>query len=234
MKEAVRVIIAHETERAEPVRLTAAEAHEALYGPGADPRHSAAIWQAVLSAARADLTPHGDSRLLVIWLMLPRLTGTVHRVCRRLGADRCDVEAEMALALLEELTEPGNTTHSCAAPLAKAARVRAWRLARGGWREFPSTRVEHIARNCALTHEEESADASASQGGLDIRVDRPDGPDGPRASLRFRVRSEHLRADALAKGGDGTRGRVEGRCVRTRRARRRVGTLPIRPAMRRR
>ncbi|MEU0840956.1 hypothetical protein ABZ370_15990 [Streptomyces sp. NPDC005962] len=234
VNEATLVTVGTDGNEAGPIQLTAAEAHEALYGPGADPQFSAAIWEAVLSAARADLTSHGSGRLLVIWLALPRLTGTAHRVCRRLRADRSDVEAEMTLALLEELTAPDTTTPLSIAPLVKAARTRAWHFARAGLREVPSTQVEHITQDRALTSAGETADTSAARQGLDVQVDRPDGPDGLRAPLRFRVHREHLREGTFANVEEGTRVRTTNHRTRQRRSRHRVGTLPIRPGTRQR
>ncbi len=233
VKEATLVTVDTDANSAEPVRLTAAEAHDALYGPDADPQFSAAIWEAVLRTARIDLTPHGTARLLVIWLALPRLTGTAHRACRRLRADRSDVEAEMTLALLEELTAMDATAPLSVAPLVKAARARAWQFARAGLREIPSTQVERTTQDRALTSADEPTDTAAARQGLDVRVDRPDGPDGLRAPLRFRVDPEHLREDVFADVENGIRVHAMNRRTRKRRSRRRVDTLPIRPVVRR-
>ncbi|MFE3883471.1 hypothetical protein ACFXPQ_11305 [Streptomyces lydicus] len=225
VREAVLVTVNTGATGAEPVRLTAAEAHQALYGPGADPQFSAAIWEAVLSAARSDFTPHGTGQLLVIWLALPRLSGTAHRVCRRLRADRSDVEAEMILALLEELTASDTASPLSVAALLKAARNRAWHFARAGLREIASTQVEHITQEHALTPVGETADISTSRRGLDVRVNRPDGPDGLRAPLRFRV---HPEQDALANAEEGTEVRTTNHCILRRRHKRRLGTLSTR------
>lgn len=226
VRDEILVTIPSEAEGAEPVRLTATEAHEALYGPGADPQFAAAVWKGVLRNASADLTPHGTGKLLAIWLALPRLTGTVHRVSSRLRADRSDVEAEMALAILEELASPDAATHLCDSSLIRAARTRAWDFARAGLRERPSTQVEHITEEHALTASGGEADASAGDQGLDVRVDRPDGPDG----LRFRVRPEHLRKGALADVDDGAKDRSIRNSSRERRPKRRGGIRPARPA----
>ncbi|MFE1961168.1 hypothetical protein [Streptomyces sp. NPDC059479] len=231
--DAVLVTVPTDTEGAEPVRLTATETHEALYGPGSDPQFAAAVWKEVLRTALSDLAPHGTGKLLVIWLALPRLTGTVHRVCKRLRADRSDVEAEMVLALLEELAAPDSASHLSDSSLIHAARTRAWRFARDGLRELPSTEVERIAQDRALTASDGKADAPAEEA-LDVRVDRPDGPDGLRAPLRFRVRPEHLRKGTFADTDDRTRDRSTHHGPRKkRRSGRRVGTRPVRPTGRR-
>ncbi|RSO48372.1 hypothetical protein DMH15_04640 [Streptomyces sp. WAC 06725] len=233
VRDALLVTVPANTERAEPVRLTAAETHEALYGPGSDPRFATAVWEAVLRTALSDLAPHGTGKLLVIWLVLPRLTGTVHRICTRLHANRSDVEAEMVLALLEELAVPDAASHLSDSALIHAARTRAWRFARDGLRELPSAQVERITQDRALTASDGEADAPAEKG-LDVRVDRPDGPNGLHAPLRFRVRPEHLRRGAFAGTDDGTRDRSTHHGPwNKRRSRRRAGTRPVRPAGRR-
>ncbi|WP_344122166.1 hypothetical protein [Streptomyces blastmyceticus] len=227
--DAVLMTVPTDTEGVEPVRLTAAETHEALYGQGSDPQFAATVWKEVLSTALSDLAPHGTGKLPVIWLALPRLTGTVHRVCTRLRADRSDVEAEMVLALLEELAAPDAASRLSDSSLIHAARTRAWRFARDGLRDLPSTQVERIAQARAFTASDGEADTPAEEG-LDVRVDRPDGPGGLRAPLRFRVRPEHLRKGVLADTDDGTRDRST--ChgpLKNRRSGRRVGTRPVRP-----
>ncbi|MFF0335600.1 hypothetical protein ACFYUM_23850 [Streptomyces fimicarius] len=218
---------------AEPVRLTVAAAHEALYGPDSDPRLSAAIWEAALAAAQADATSHGTAKLLAIRLSLPMLSGTVHRVCGRLRADRSDVESEMILAFLGELAASEPTAPLHITPLIKAARTRAWRFAREGLREIPSTQVERVSQDRALTPAG-TTESGSSPEVLDVQVDRPDGPEGLRAPLRFRVRPEHLREEALTvtPGGAAVRPPTY-RPRRRRRSRHRVGTLPIRPSARR-
>ncbi|MFD8994422.1 hypothetical protein [Streptomyces abikoensis] len=227
--DAVLVTVPTDTEGAEPVRLTAVETHEALYGPGSDPQFAAAVWKEALRTALSDLAPHNTGKLLMIWLALPRLTGTVHRVCTRLHADRSDVEAEMVLALLDELAAPDAASHLSDSSLIHAARTRAWRFARDGLRELPSTQVERIVQDRALTTSDGEADAPAEEG-LDVRVDRPDGPDGLRAPLRFRVRPEHLRKGAFVDADDGTRDRSTRHGPRKkRRSGCRVGTRPVRP-----
>ncbi|MEV6777472.1 hypothetical protein [Streptomyces syringium] len=231
--EAVLLTVPTDIEGAEPVLLTAAETHEALYGAGSDPQFAAAVWKEVLRTALGDLTPHSTGKLLMIWLALPRLTGTVHRVCTRLRADRSDVEAEMTLALLEELAAPDAASRLSDSSLIRAARTRAWRFARDGLRELPSTQVERIAQDRALTASGGEADAPAEEG-LDVRVDRPDGPDGLRAPLRFRVRPEQLRKRAVVDTDDGTCDRSTRRApMKKRRSGCRMGTRPARPAGRR-
>ncbi|MFJ1648292.1 hypothetical protein [Streptomyces sp. NPDC088258] len=226
--------VAADATGSEPVRLTPSEAHTALYGPGADPEFSAAIWQAVLGTALADRTSHGPEKLLVIWLALPRLSETADRICDRLHADRSDVEAEMTLALLEGLTASDDPSHVAIATLIDTARIRAWCFARAGMREIPFTQVEDLAQDRAVSTTDETADTpTTTRESLDVRVDRLDGPDGPQAPLRFQVRPEHLREDTFDDSVDETGARRVERGPRKRRIRRRVGTSPIRRAVRR-
>ncbi|MFE0192977.1 hypothetical protein [Streptomyces sp. NPDC058989] len=139
----------------------------------------------------------------------------------------------MVLTLLEELAAPDAASRLSDSSLIHAARARAWRFARDGLRELPSTQVERIAQDGALAASDGEADAPAEEG-LDVRVDRPDGPDGLRAPLRFRVRPEHLRQGAFADTDDGPRDRSTRHAPqKKRRSGRRVDTRPVRPAGRR-
>ncbi|RPK56828.1 hypothetical protein EES43_23690 [Streptomyces sp. ADI96-02] len=230
IKDAPVLAVTADADAAGPVQLTATAAHTALYGPETDPRLSAAIWDAALAAARADATSDGTAKLLVILLALPMLSGTVHRICGRLRADRSDVEAEMILTLLSELAALDPAPPLSITPLVKAARNRAWNFAREGLREIPSTQVERISQDRALVPAARTTDDVPPQQALDVQVDRPDGPEGLRAPLRFRVRPEHVREEALVPAAGG----ATACCPRSRRrSRRRVGTLPIRPFARR-
>ncbi|OLO30231.1 hypothetical protein PZ61_0206675 [Streptomyces sp. MNU77] len=234
IKDAIALTITMNAEAdgttAEPVRLTVAAAHDALYGPDSDPRLSAAIWEATLAAAQADTTPDGTAKLLAIRLALPMLSGTVHRICGRLRADRSDVESEMILTLLGELATSEPAAPLCITPLIKAARARAWRFAREGLREIPSTQVERVSQDRTLAAAR-TTESGSSPEVLDVQVDRPDGPEGLRAPLRFRVRPEHLREEALSVTPGGTADRPPAfRPRKRRRSRHRVGTLPIRPS----
>ncbi|MEE1845203.1 hypothetical protein ACIODX_15615 [Streptomyces sp. NPDC088190] len=234
ISDAVFVLVPTDADEADPVRLTAAETHEALYGPGSDPQFATAVWKEVIRTAQSDLTPDSTGKLLAIWLALPRLTGTVHRVCTRLRADRSDMEAEMVLALLEKLADRDGASCLTDSSLLHAARARAWHLAREGLRELPSTQIERITEEHALTASGEEADAPAAES-LDVRVDRPDGPDGLCAPLRFRVRPEHLRRQGIfIDTDDGSQDRSAGHNPgKRRRPGRRADTRPVRPAGRR-
>ncbi|WP_152529284.1 hypothetical protein [Nocardiopsis chromatogenes] len=234
---AVLLTVPTDAERAEQVVLTAAGAHAALYGKGSAPQFAAAVWKEVLRTALSDNTSHDTGKLLLIWLALPRLTGTVHRVCARLRANRSDVEAEMILALLEELAAPDAASRLSDHSLICAARTRAWNYARDGHRELPSSQIESIAQDRALTASDGEAGAPHVKG-LDVWVDRPDAPDGLRAPLCFRGRLEYLCDVAFIDTDTGTDDRTRRRSMRhnlrkKRRPGRRVGPRPFPPRGRR-
>ncbi len=178
-----------------PVLLTPAQARDALYAPDHDPALAAPIWQAVVRAAAAE---HGSAetwRLLLVWLALPRLIGTVARVCRRLRADRADVEAEMVLALLEGLQRCAESSADSVEPLLKSVRSRAWRLARAGAREFADDTLECLSDSRSVPYDEpENTEQVRSHR---VEVTRHERPDGLRAQLRFTVSSESLGRRAL-------------------------------------
>ncbi|OCC07665.1 hypothetical protein [Streptomyces sp. PTY087I2] len=194
MAEVVRLPIV--TDNAAPVLLTPAQARDALYGPGLDPSLVTPIWQAVVQAAAAE---HGSAdtwRLLLIWLALPRLTGTTFRICRRLRADRADVEAEMVLALLEGLQSDERLTADSVDGLLKAVRSRAWRLARSGAREFADDTVERLADSRGLLCDE--AQGAGSIRSHQVEVTRHERVGELRAQLRFTVSPESMGRRALA------------------------------------
>ncbi|WP_431979795.1 hypothetical protein [Streptomyces qinglanensis] len=210
-----------------PLSLTPAEARRAVCAD-ADPALSALIWREVLSAARAEGEPQGAAQLLLIYLVLTRLRGTAYRICARLRAERADVEAEMVLALLEELQAVDPASSGAAQDLAAAACSAAWRYARAGLREVPSASLDNIARGDGRAVTDNAAEMPESGSEQHVESARPDGRDGLRAALRFSV---------PAKSGDdadtlGAR-EVTRRTGRPRR-RRRTGTLVLRPGARRR
>ncbi|WP_157815508.1 hypothetical protein [Kitasatospora sp. CB02891] len=165
-----------------PVLLTPAQAWEALYGPTPDPALTAPVWRATLHAARSMQASAEQWQLLLVWLATPRLIGTVFRICRRLRADRADLEAEMVLGLLEGLQtdEDGSVDD-----LLKAARTRAWNHARAGIRETASAALENRADDLVAPDEDPRESDPAQP--LRMEVTRHGHTDGLRAELRFTV-----------------------------------------------
>ncbi|WP_049652250.1 hypothetical protein [Kitasatospora sp. MY 5-36] len=165
-----------------PVLLTAAQAWEALYGPTSDPALAAPVWRAALHAARSTDASAEQWQLLLIWLASPRLAGTVTRICRRLRADRADLEAEMVLSLLEGLQTGEDRSVD---DLLRAARTRAWNHARAGIRETTSAALEHLADDVA-TPDDDPHESDPAQS-LRMEVTRYGQTDGLRAELRFTI-----------------------------------------------
>ncbi|MFI8432512.1 hypothetical protein ACIGJO_01970 [Streptomyces sp. NPDC079020] len=218
-----------------PLPLSPSEAHDALHGPDADPVLSAAIWREVIRAAQGGADPRGKWQLLLIWLLLPRLGGTVYRVSVRLRANRADLESEMVLALLEALEEQDPEFPGAADALASSARGSAWRYARSARRAVPVGHIESIAR-------EDGHPGSADEDGAEdcapfdweLEVSPPDGPDGFSAPWRITVTAaqvEQARLGALAH-----RFGLPDAVLRTRGTRRRrcIGRVSLRPDGRRR
>ncbi|MFJ6985897.1 MULTISPECIES: hypothetical protein [unclassified Streptomyces] len=231
VSEAVSVTVSTDADGA-TVQLTAAQAYEALHGPASSPAFAAAVWKAALHAALTDQDPQGSRKLLVIWLILPELSGTVRRICARLRTDRSDVESEIILAVLEGLAALDGTGHVSDSSLIDAARTRAWRFARDGLREFSSPQAERIAQDQAVDASGGHADAEPEEY-LEVQVDREQGTDGLHAAIRFRVRPEHLRKGALPHTATGAREHStrRSRCDE-RQSGRRVGSRSVHPTER--
>ncbi|MFF1960249.1 hypothetical protein ACFVWX_25145 [Streptomyces sp. NPDC058220] len=211
---------------ARPVLLSPAEARELVDRPVADPELAAAVWQSALAEARAEATSRDPGQLLLIWLLVPRLTGTARRICERLRADRADVESEMMLALLEEIPGVDLPGELAAQALVRAARSAGWRYARTRWREKPADWLENVADSAGDGFEDSIAEDAERQPQLDVVVPRPAGSQGLRATLRVSAPAEQVEAAVLTGLADdyGVREVV----WRARRTRRRVGTLKLR------
>ncbi|MFJ5122737.1 hypothetical protein [Kitasatospora sp. NPDC088548] len=165
-----------------PALLTPAQAWEALYGPTSDPALTAPVWRAALHAARSTDASAEQWQLLLIWLAVPRLAGTVARICRRLRADRADLEAEMVLGLLEGLQTGEDRSVD---DLLRAARTRAWNHARAGIRETASAALEHWADD-VVAPDDDPHESDPAQS-LRMEVTRYGHTNGLRAELRFTV-----------------------------------------------
>ncbi|WP_329179598.1 hypothetical protein [Streptomyces sp. NBC_01477] len=210
-----------------PVRLSPAEAREAVDASAADPELAAAVWQNALAEARAETTPRGSAQLLLIWLLLPRLNGTARRICERLRADRADVESEMMLALLEEMPGIDLPGELAAQTLVRAARSAGWRYARAGWREKPADWLENMADSAGDIFEDSIDEDAEQQPQLDVVVPRPAGPHGLRAELRVSAPAGQVEAAVLTGLADDYGVREVVRRAGQSRRRRRVGTLKL-------
>ncbi|MEE1738398.1 hypothetical protein PUR49_18045 [Streptomyces sp. BE147] len=218
-----------------PLSLSPSEAHEALHGPDADPVLSAAIWREVIRAARSGADPRGKWQLLLVWLLLPRLGGTVYRVSARLRTNRADVESEMVLALLETLEGLDPEFPGAADALTASARGSAWRYARSARRAVPVGHIESIARDDShpgAADEEGTEDFAPFD--RELEVSPPDRPDGLSAPLRITVTAAQV--EAVRLGALAHRFGLPDAVLRTRGTGRRrcIGRVSLRPDGRRR
>ncbi|GAA2719407.1 MULTISPECIES: hypothetical protein [Streptomyces] len=115
---------------ARPLRLSPAEARNALYRVPGDEDLRNSIWSSTIARARREGDARSDWQLFVTWLAIPALRRTVYQVSSRLGSERAEVEAEVLVALLEELQTVAPDQPNCGQTLLQAVRTRAWRAAR--------------------------------------------------------------------------------------------------------
>ncbi|MCB5909661.1 hypothetical protein [Streptomyces pinistramenti] len=218
-----------------PVALSPAEAHSALYGAEADPAVGAGVWQAAIRAAQHDTEPQGPWRLLLVWLALPRLSGSVYRICTRLRAARSDTESEMVLALLETLPTVAPEDRDV---LLRAARSQAWRFARSARGLVPTAHIESMAtddRHPGADAPDDAADEEADGcSEWHVEVTPPDGPAGLSAPLHFTVPAARGEGGTSGTSADDSGFREVVRLARHIRRRPRLGTLSLRPRGRRR
>ncbi|MYR92362.1 MULTISPECIES: hypothetical protein [unclassified Streptomyces] len=216
------------------IPLTPTQAFEGLYGPVDNPALESEIWRVCIRRAKDECEAGAGGRwqLLLIWLLLPRLSGTVYRVCTRLRASRPDVETEAVLGLLESLTTLDPDFPDAAAVLAGAAKSHAWRSARSA---RPMISVGHIE---ALVTEDDHPGAEGSSAvegrpsSWEVEITPPNDPDGLRAPLRFPVSAAQLEGERL-----GALAHQLGIHDVVRRARRpqrgrRIGSISVRPGRR--
>lgn len=197
-QEDVRLTVPSTGVGGHPLSLTPDDALAALYGPDPEPELTTPIWQAAVLSAATGPGSTGSHQLLLIWLMLPRLSRTTYRICRRLRADRADIEAEMVLTILTELHTADPDALPLADNLLKAARSNAWRLARTGLKETPCTFLENLGDDSRLAPHEEP-DPPEQQTGMEVEISHPGGPDGLRAPVRFTFPTDHIGREALRR-----------------------------------
>lgn len=196
--EATRLTIVRDD--AAQVVLTPSQARDALYGPDRDDVLATPVWQVVVQTAASEQGSDDTWRLLLVWLASPRLTGTVVRICRRLRADRNDVEAEMVLALLEGLQSDEHPSAASLDGLLRRARSRAWGLARAGTREFADDTLERLSDNHGTPPDQpQVCELARSQR---VEVTRHEHSDGLRAHLRFSISPDSMGRRTLAALSD--------------------------------
>ncbi|MBV7245981.1 hypothetical protein [Streptomyces sp. MW-W600-10] len=180
------------------VRLSLQEARDALYGRGRDESVGAAIWGQAVSRARACEAPEGPKQLLLIWLALPGLRGTVHRASRNLRVDRKELEAEALLAILEALAVVDAEAPGLGRSLVGTACNRVWALARRMATEMPVADVAQFIRfRAAFPPHEPEAELVPRESDWELGIAPPDRPDGLAASIRFTVRPARVQDEWL-------------------------------------
>ncbi|MEV7925470.1 MULTISPECIES: hypothetical protein [unclassified Kitasatospora] len=180
-----------------PVLLSPAQARDAIYGTVQDPALVTEIWRAALRAAQTEHGPAEEWRLLLVWLALPRLTGTAFRICHRMRADRADVEAEMVLGLLEGLRTGEPPSALSVDALLKAVCSRAWRLARAGRHETACATLEQWVDDSGGTAACDGPEEDDQVQQPQVEVTRHERVGGLRAQLRFTISPERLSQQAL-------------------------------------
>ncbi len=219
----------------EPIQSCPPGAHDALYGPNADAQIATTVWQQTLRAAGAEVTLQGPWQLLAIWLAPPRLSGTAYRICDRVHIDRSGVEAEMALALLEELRTMDPESPCPVEALIRTACGSGWHFARAAAREAaPSAYLEEIAGEDHRAMTGRLTDHSAPHTDFEPEVIRPGGAADLNASPHVQASTTQWGEEVLDSLTDRLRpNEVVGHARRSRR-RRPIGALPLRRRTRRR
>ncbi|MEU6477674.1 hypothetical protein ABZ858_12425 [Streptomyces sp. NPDC047017] len=172
--------------------LTLVQARQLLYDRSACPAARSALWRQI--AERLHLDADGqDWPTAVVWLGLPGLRRTAFKIRRWSGAERGDVEAELAACYLEALAEVGAQDTDPGGKVLRSACSRAW----DAW---PKAR-----REMAVDDVESARDALAERdadGFWTADYDPPPRHRGLSATLRITVpahRAEGVRLGALAQ-----------------------------------
>ncbi|WP_157851442.1 hypothetical protein [Streptomyces monomycini] len=184
------------------LRMTPEAARKALYEPGTDGALRNAVWcQAISEAQREKSRRESDTwRLLAVWLGLPGLYRTIHRIERRLAADRADLEGEAVLALLEALDTTDPESADAGSRLVKTAVNQLWAYASRSRREVPVVDIAAVAAAYQARIPLETEPVTAE--GWELHITPPPRDEGLAATLRFtesRVQREGERLGALAQ-----------------------------------
>ncbi|MFE0182448.1 hypothetical protein [Streptomyces olivaceus] len=186
-----------------PIRLSALTARRALYARPSDPRLREEIWREAVDAARRDTGAVGSARLLALWLALPAMRRTLHRIAIRWPIDRRELEAESLLALLTVLADEDPRPQEAGRALLRPTINRVWAFARAHTRERPVADVKALAT--AHLSVESPAESSTDDwpdvwpDGWELRVSPPARPDGLSATVRFSVAPDRLESFRLGE-----------------------------------
>lgn len=173
--------------------LTPAQARTLLYARSTCPETRTALWRQIAERVHMDCDGRHDWPTTVLWLGLPGLRRTAFKITSRFGADRDDVEAELATCYLEALAaveaqdaDPGGT-------VLRSACTRAWTVWRTAYLERAVDDVDGAGGTSVVADGEHLWQAD---------YDPPPGTHGLSASLRITVpahRVEGVRLGALAR-----------------------------------
>ncbi|MDX3377837.1 hypothetical protein PV390_25895 [Streptomyces sp. ME02-6991-2A] len=213
-----------------PTRLSALTARRALYARPSDPRLREEIWREAVGAARRDTGAAGSERLLALWLALPAMRRTLHRIAIRWPIDRRELEAESLLALLTVLADVDPRTQEAGRALLRPTINRLWAFARARTRERPVADVGALAAAHLSVESPAESPADDWHDGWELRVSPPARPDGLSATVRFSVAPDRLESFRLGElAGHLGLGDIVHRARRPSEGSR-IGTLSLRPA----
>ncbi|ARX84671.1 hypothetical protein SMD44_04122 [Streptomyces alboflavus] len=214
-------------------RLLPQAAREVLYGATLDEQLRDEVWREAVVRARQKPDRKGATskevwRLLTIWLALPGVYRTVHRVTSLLPVDRHDLEAEVVLALLEVIGTTDLDRSDVGGTIVRAAVNRAWGYARQTALEVPVVDIASIAavRNACTSMDP----GSVSENDWELHIEPPSRPDGLAAPLHFTVSRTTIEGERL--GALAERLGLRDVVLRARRPGEGpvIGTLSLRPA----
>ncbi|MFJ4677871.1 hypothetical protein [Kitasatospora sp. NPDC088783] len=184
------------------VRLSPEECKSALYGPHRDEALWTAIWRQTAAEARYEpRDAAGTHRLLAVWLAIPGVNRSLHRILHQLRVERTDLEAEAVLGVLTALDTSGPDTTNTGGHLIRTAVNRMWNYAVRARREVPVVDVARFAR--ARNTLPPAEEHQRRPGTWELHVSPPAHPTGLFATIRFtesRRRVEGERLGALAHG----------------------------------
>ncbi|MEF3117860.1 hypothetical protein [Streptomyces chrestomyceticus] len=179
------------------LRLSPQAARDALYGPDADRALCQAVWRQATSEAQLEKSRHeGEKwRLFAIWLGLPGLYRTIHRITRYLSADRADLEAAAVLALLEALDTTDPESPDIGGQVLKSAANQLWDYAHRARREVPVVDITAVA--AARETETPPETETLTTDGWELHITPPPRDEGLTATLRFTASQEQREGERL-------------------------------------
>ncbi|UED87958.1 hypothetical protein [Streptomyces profundus] len=214
------------------IRLSPEECRKALYGAERDADLWPVIWRQAVTEAQRETGRNGTKRLFIVWLALPGLYRSLHKILRRLRVERADLEAEAVLAVLTALDSADPASSDTGNHMIKEGVNRMWAYVDRIRREVPFVDIAAFAdaRNATPPPEEQLRPA----GRWELHLTPRPRPEGLATTIRFaesRTRREGERLRALAHSAG-----LSDLVFRARRHEEAdlIGTLTLRPAEARR